>query len=368
MATNLVRDRRAFIRKESMSHFRFGRRTGFTLVELLVVIAIIGILVALLLPAVQAAREAARRTACTNNLKNLALAMVNHESTFGTLPSSGWEGSWSGDPDRGHGKEQPGNWLYSILPFVEQQQLYDIGQGLTGQPRKDALGARDGTTLPAANCPSRRNGGPYSSGATLRSGDGTGKAATYSSPMAARADYAVNVGDETGFDDKCLTISAEQYSAASIPNFPPRASEYSGISFCGTAVKLRQITDGLTKTIAIGEKFVPAMVTNDGRYWPADDWNMYAGFQDDMVRSTFYDVRTISHIPINDRGNTSGTDGRDMFDGQSVSRELFGSAHPGGCLVALCDASVDLVTYDIDPELFRQMGDRKDSGIVKSRR
>src|SRR5262245_12354666 len=105
--------------------------SGFTLVELLVVIAIIGILVALLLPAVQAAREAARRTQCKDHVKNIALGCLLHVDSHGYLPSGGWGRKWSADPNRGFGANQPGSWAYNILPYIEESSTHDLGNGLT---------------------------------------------------------------------------------------------------------------------------------------------------------------------------------------------------------------------------------------------
>ena len=105
----------------------FRGNPAFTLVELLVVIAIIGILVALLLPAVQSAREAARRTQCANHVKQIGLASITHYDSLRHFPSSGWGYRWTGDPDRGHGRTQPGGFFYNILDFIEQQAIRDIG-------------------------------------------------------------------------------------------------------------------------------------------------------------------------------------------------------------------------------------------------
>src|SRR5256714_13555627 len=101
----------------SPRHARRFRRFGFTLVELLVVIAIIGVLVAILLPAVQAAREAARRMQCSNNLKQIGLALHNYENAYGTLPPGGIYVNSSG--------MKRGSALVHLLPFIEQPALYE---------------------------------------------------------------------------------------------------------------------------------------------------------------------------------------------------------------------------------------------------
>ena len=139
--------------------FPTAGRGAFTLVELLVVITIIGILIALLLPAVQSAREAARQSQCRNNLKQLALACLNHESSLGYLPSNGWGTFWEGDPDRGFGKTQPGGWLYNILPFLEQRAIHDLGAGQDFNTKMTTFTLRESTPLSVVDCPTRRKVG-----------------------------------------------------------------------------------------------------------------------------------------------------------------------------------------------------------------
>lgn len=102
------------------------RLSAFTLVELLVVIFIIGVLVAILLPAIQAAREAARRVQCKNNLRQLALAVITHHEQIGWFPTGGWGPYWVGDADRGYGGEQPGGWVYNLLPLIEEAPLHEL--------------------------------------------------------------------------------------------------------------------------------------------------------------------------------------------------------------------------------------------------
>ncbi len=167
-----------------------SRPRAFTLVELLVVIAIIGILVALLLPAVQAAREAARRASCTNRLKQVALAWHLHSDSHGFLPSGGWGYNYMADADRGSGEKQPGSWAYSCLPYLEEQAIHDIGKGITDLNLEKAPNAvLASTPVGTFYCPSRR-----AAAATPCLYTGAQAYNADHSDIQARTDYAANVG------------------------------------------------------------------------------------------------------------------------------------------------------------------------------
>src|SRR3954452_12432014 len=105
-----------------------SRFDAFTLVEVLVVIAIVGVLIALLLPAIEFARESSRRSSCANNLRQQALAVRLHEQAHGKFPTGGWK-NYLGDPDAGYGPKQPGGWIYNVLSYIEEDNLRQLGRG-----------------------------------------------------------------------------------------------------------------------------------------------------------------------------------------------------------------------------------------------
>ena len=225
------------------------RKNGFTLVELLVVIAIIGILIALLLPAVQAARESGRRTMCKHNLKQLGTAMENHLAVHHRYPSNGWGHLWIGDPDRGTGKEQPAGWIYNLLPYLEQTQLRETGQGFAPSAQRAELSKLMRVPLAVFACPSRP-------APTLS------PAAPFWLPRnaewvadVAKNDYAVNGGDffsEDSVWEGPPTLAdgdADRY-AWSDP------SRLTGVCFQRSEIRPAAILDGLSQTYLIGEKHV----------------------------------------------------------------------------------------------------------------
>ena len=326
---------------------------AFTLVELLVVITIIGILIALLLPAVQAAREAARRLQCTNHLKQLSLGMLNHESQQGFLPHNGhWpevpQGSvpstvglwWIGEPDLGFGEEQYGGWFYNTLPFIEQQAFHDVAAGRPDAERRALWTAQVAVPLATAFCPSRRSPGTYGLGPY--SVDHHWQNIDLPTGVA-KIDYAVNSGSTT----------YQWWLDSLIPYFGGIGfAKHNGISYGFSKVTMADILDGTSNTYMVGEKYM-----NPDAYYTGlqagDTGSPYGGHDWDIARYTYYNASNpaSSYVPLQD------TPGVMM----SVS---FGSVHPTGFNMAFCDGSVRGISYSIDLQIHSWLGNRKDGQTI----
>jgi prepilin-type N-terminal cleavage/methylation domain-containing protein len=316
-----------------MSRLRL-RRSAFTLVELLVVIAIIGILVALLLPAVQSAREAARRMQCQNHLKQMSLGGHNHENAYKILPSGGWGWAWIGDPDQGTGKNQPGGWIYSTLPYVEQLNLYEIGKGQSFSAKQTLNAQVVKAPIPFANCPSRRPSKAYpnnwsSSHYVARN--------CIEVPFIVRGDYAGNTGTQG------VPHADGSGDIASGMNQP--APDRNGIHFERSEIAIGDISDGTTNTIMLGEKYLNPDNYQTGQDG-ADNESFYTGNNNDNYRSA-----GSGYMLVQDR------------NGYAPS-EIFGSCHQGGAYFALCDGSVRMINYNVDPITYERLGNRKDGLTV----
>jgi prepilin-type N-terminal cleavage/methylation domain-containing protein/prepilin-type processing-associated H-X9-DG protein len=320
------------------------RRRGFTLVELLVVIAIIGILVALLLPAIQAAREAGRRSQCKNNLRQIGLAMHNFEGTFKVFPTGGTK-RWpdiqkyltSGKPN-GPARQGLG-WAFQILPFLEEEAVYDIKS--TAQIQ--------GVAIKMYNCPSRRGPTQYPEdpSAWLTDYAAAQPGTTYKDPgeYYGRSDCGdYGCVDDLKADMKFWGVIVRTNWVAdptAAPGRPPTAA-YSVPGLPGpTAIK--RITDGVSKTLVVSEKRLHPDRYQQGDWHDDRGWS--DGWDPDTMRSTMFPLRQ---------------DGTDPDLNERWYGYCFGSAHPGGVNAVFADGSVHTINYDIDYVIFNRLAHRAD--------
>ena len=308
---------------------RTRKTRGFTLIELLVVIAIIAILISLLLPAVQQAREAARRTQCRNNLKQMALALHNYESAFTTLPPSRMEPDVEIEDNIGNDSTYQ-SWTTMVLPFIDQANLQasiDFNSAWSSLANRPAVS----TQLPTMKCPS--------------------------TPGNDRVDPSWVVGAAAGDYGSVNEVKKKVYTdVLGLPE--PASASRAGVLAKARNNKFRDVTDGTSNSIMLAEAAgQPAVYTTDGPM-NADRFALYT---DDKI----VDLGGGSYAPADGTGwadpdcgfsiNGATEDGLTKYGPYMINRinvsEVF-SFHPGGATVALADGSVRFISESVDTTVF----------------
>ncbi len=314
-----------------------SQRRAFTLVELLVVIAIIGVLIGLLLPAVQAARESARRTQCSNHLKQMALASHNFHDTYGFLP-----------PYRL--TQRHASWAVLILPFMEQNNVYsqwDILQEYQGQ-----LPAATSAKINVFYCPSRRQPAGLSNPATIL-------------PVGGLSDYAASVGCNCNAFAPGFGNGAFESAITDPPQNPPPAifigsSPNRRIATFTGAVKMAGITDGTSNTFLLGERHIP----KDNQF--GESPNDRTIFEASTVHTTRRCAGRWNKNPISP---TDPTVTPLLAPGLTIplfSFFAFGGNHPGVCQFAICDGSVRPIRLTIDLDNLSRLSSRNDAEVIST--
>lgn len=312
------------------------RQPAFTLVELLVVIAIIGILVALLLPAVQSAREAARRMQCSNNLKQVALALHNHHTAHGQFPHGTYNfiDDWTSPQAGDYGsKQNRRSWMHQTLPFMEQQSLYD---------KFDAFMETGGMAL---NFPQSTT---VVSGFICPSDGQSPKLKTYSGGGGA--------GGAQGFSGNYVALAGDDYFN---PDGLESSASLNGLFFAVSQVRIDDIKDGATNTAMLTETILSADDTADdirGRYYNPSHGGV------------LFSTRIGPNTSVPDRLGYCTTQANSAAPCTWASTELFlapRSYHPGGVLMALADGSVHFIPDSVDADTFKAMGSRAGGEVIQ---
>ncbi len=317
-------------------------RSAFTIVELLVSIAIIGVLAALLLPAIQQSRESARVTLCKNNLKQIALATINFHDTKEAFPP-GRIAMRPGDPaELSCGQDTP-SWLVRILPYLEQDNFAD--QWDLYEPFQDHPEEVRNHTIPIYFCPTRRSSvGAISPACTVEFTAACGCSGPQTFESGSTGDYSGNHGDMSagargyvedfywGGNGNGVIVSSRAYCVQGKPR------EWID------KVRMRDVTDGLSNTILTGETHINRNRINT----VPDDGLIYNGWH------IFFSMRIGGkHVPI--------APNMDYVDTRLYG---FGSWHKGICQFGLCDGSVRAISTSIDEDVLGRLCVRNDGQVV----
>lgn len=318
-----MRFNREFPPLRSWNSARTVVRRGFTLVELLVVVAVIGVLIALLLPAVQQARESARRTSCRNNLRNISLALQSYHDQSRAFPF-GWNTHGTG-------------WSALILPQLEQQGLFDtLSFGETASWANGPNEVACGTVLPVFRCPSMAQR-EHVDDANIRG--------------RVPASYRGCGSSDVLSDDASTTP----------PGFRSfEEVEHNGIFYGCSCVALRDVTDGTSTTILLGESYTEIDFIQDSNaldYWylgsPQIDSCKCDGSNAGTEFSEFVGS-TAARLNARLIPSTSG-----------YEKEMaFGSYHPGGVQLSFVDGSVQFIADSVNPQVYRALGSRNGNEVV----
>lgn len=318
---------------------------GFTLVELLVVIAIIGILIGMLLPAVQQVRESARRTSCLNNLRQIGLGALNFESAMQRFPTSGGAVEQFTNPEEEFGSAfgyQHLGWMFQILPFMEQENLVSLRD-------REGINEIIEPQVQAFNCPSR-----------------SGRFATIATEIYALPDYAGvmsshNDAGWNGFEYRITEDPRENEESVVYTGIIIKGGHVnvnSGQVFDFGDVKFGSISDGSSNTVMIAEKSVRAnaYTITSAEPWPF--WEVFGYY----VGSDWPNMRqfgALTDVQAADREVPVRADNEVRLSGE-VSEQGFGSAHPGVFNAVAGDGSTRSLSNNTNLLLLDQLGKRAD--------